>query len=404
MPPAVAAHTRSYLSANGKDPTDKSLVFDSFLVIDRSDSCYLTWPGIEMPADEEKALTALLDGLHYLGRSESWVQAELWKGDADGPFSCEPSMQGEDAQLTTVACVQPADEFASGEWIEALTISTSTILKKRLNQPPVLKKVRYSLSEGAVVTDVGRKPVVRNLPRATAVMLGLDAKVLPLVTTTLEVAEQIRTRLMGAHSKLAGGPEYVSAVFSGKKPDGSKRMDHGHAYILPLASEDPRKEGRIDRVLIVSRKDVFDQKEMDAFRGVTKLWQADDRGDVRCVVTWEGNVDGIGERADYVESSTPFVPPRHRHKKQSVKEFLEEELRRECENHSINAQLVGVEVQGCLRGRFDAVEYRRNRKGDPVSPGYAVKLRFDRPVAAPFSLGYGAHFGLGQFQKATEER
>ena len=58
-------------------------------------------------------------------------------------------------------------------------------------------------------------------------MLGLDAKVLPLVTTTLEVAEQIRTRLMGAHSKLAGGPEYVSAVFSGKEKDGSKRTDHG---------------------------------------------------------------------------------------------------------------------------------------------------------------------------------
>src|SRR5947209_20195295 len=34
LPPAVATHTRSYLSANDKDPTAKNLVFDSFLVFD----------------------------------------------------------------------------------------------------------------------------------------------------------------------------------------------------------------------------------------------------------------------------------------------------------------------------------------------------------------------------------
>src|ERR1700712_2932420 len=32
LPRASATHTRSYLSSNAQDPTDKSLVFDSFLV------------------------------------------------------------------------------------------------------------------------------------------------------------------------------------------------------------------------------------------------------------------------------------------------------------------------------------------------------------------------------------
>ncbi len=408
VPPAVTAHTRSYLSANGKDPADKNLVFDSFLVIERSQPCYLMWPGVELSAEGEKALEALLESLHYLGRSESWVQAELWKGEAatEGLYSCEPGVRNGQTELATVACVEPAEDFVgsrdSGAWIDALTISTATILKRKLSQPPVLRKVRYSLSEGAVMTDIVMRPITRKAPQVGGVLLGLDAKVLPLVTTTLEVAEQIRTRLMGSHSKIAGGPQYVSAVFSGKEPDGSKRTDHGHAYILPLASRDPLREGRIDRVLIATRKGFFSQTELDAFRRVTELWQADNRGTVKCVVTWEGRIEQFGERTQVVESLTPFVPPRHRHKKQSVEAFLEAELRRELLNHGLGVELVDVHTSGPMPGRFAAVEYRRNREGDPVRPGYAVRLRFDREVAVPFSLGYGAHFGLGQFGRVRK--
>ena len=176
----------------------------------------------------------------------------------------------------------------------------------------------------------------------------------------------------------------------------------GHAYILPLASRDSEREGRIDRVLIATRKGFFDPKELDAFRRVTELWQADNRGGVRCVVTWEGGIEQFGERTKVVESLTPFVPPRHRHKKQSLEAFLEAELRRELLNHRVGVELIEVHTSGPMPGRFAAVEYRRNRKGDPVRPGYAVKLRFDREVAVPFSLGYGAHFGLGQFGEPKE--
>src|ERR1700749_4948225 len=39
LPEACATHTRSYLSANSKDPTDKNLIFDAFLVFNRSHAC-----------------------------------------------------------------------------------------------------------------------------------------------------------------------------------------------------------------------------------------------------------------------------------------------------------------------------------------------------------------------------
>ena len=48
-------------------------------------------------------------------------------------------------------------------------------------------------------------------------------------------------------------------------------------------------------------------------------------------------------------------------------------------------------------GLFEWVEFRRNRKDDAPRPGYGFRLEFDEPVPAPFSLGYGCHYGLGQF-------
>ena len=52
---------------------------------------------------------------------------------------------------------------------------------------------------------------------------------------------------------------------------------------------------------------------------------------------------------------------------------------------------------------FEAVEYRRNRKGDPVRPGFFLRLTFDHPVQGPLAIGYGAHFGLGMFRPVGEE-
>jgi CRISPR-associated protein Csb2 len=47
---------------------------------------------------------------------------------------------------------------------------------------------------------------------------------------------------------------------------------------------------------------------------------------------------------------------------------------------------------------FHVTEYRRNRKDEPVRPAYSLRLTFEAEVRTPFAIGYGAHFGLGQFE------
>jgi CRISPR-associated protein Csb2 len=272
------------------------------------------------------------------------------------------------------------------------------MLKEKASSPPLLKQVRYVLPQGAVETDP--PPWQRRKePEVDAVVLGLDAKVLPLVTTTIEVAEQIRVRLMGAHKKRMGGDEAkVSELFSGKDASGEKRLDHGHVYILPIGN----KDGGIDKILIRSPLRTFKQAEMDAVAGVQELWQRGDRGTIYCAVTWQGLMKDcrcpVRRMDTTVESATPFVPPRHWRKGRDFEKFLVDEVRRECRNHRIAEPEVVEQADQMWGGIFHEVEYRRNRKKDPVRPGYALQLKFATPVAAPFAIGYGAHFGLGQFR------
>jgi CRISPR-associated protein Csb2 len=404
LPQVAATHTRSYLSANSKDPTDKNLVFDAFVVFDRPQVCFVTWPELDLTPRSKATLSRLLPNLNYLGRSESWIDAEIWDGPGAEGIMCHPADTPDaSGDLHPVACVVPRSEYKEGaRWLEALAFSTTSLIKERASSPPLLRQVRYARPAGAVMTEPPRR-IVRRTPDVQAILLSLDATVLPLVTTTLEVAEQIRVRLMGGHKRSQGGDEtLVSPLFSGKAADGTKRMDHGHLYILPLGNH----LGRIDRVLLISPLAPLTPDEMDAVRGVRELYQRDGRPGVRCVVTWQGPLEApvVRKKLKTVVSRTPFVAPRHWRKGRDFKQFLETEVRRECSNHRISAMPSEIEVLPSMPGLFDAVEYRRNRKQDPVRPGYALKLTFPEDVVTPFALGYGAHFGLGQFGMAEAGR
>jgi CRISPR-associated protein Csb2 len=271
------------------------------------------------------------------------------------------------------------------------------MIKGKRSAPPLLRSVRYVLPEDNVRTRATPKVPPRKTD-VSAVLLGLNATVLPLVTQTVEVAEQIRVRLMGAHRIRQGGDAtQVSRLFSGKDENGGKRLDHGHLYILPLGNE----RGRINRVLLLSRHARLQAGELDAVRGVRELYQSDDRGKVRCLVTWQGTVESgvIGDLQVATEmiSSTPFVTVRHMRRGRDPERFLHDEVRRECRNQGLD-QPVSIERLDKIAGLFDLVEYRRNRRNDEVRPGYAFRLRFERPVLTPFALGYGCHYGLGQFR------
>lgn len=404
LPSAIASHTRSYLSSNSEDPADKNLVFDAFLAFQPGAACFLTWPDLTLTSKQQRILEELLGNLNYLGRSESWIDARTCDKSTGEVWLCQPVGEANfSGEVVPVACAVPAGAYKGKQsWLGALTASTTDTLKSRRSAPPLLRTVRYVRPERSVQTHA----ITIQLPRekrVEAVILALDSTVLPLLTSTIEVAEQIRTRLMGAHRSIKG-EQNVSPIFSGKDSSGHKRLDHGHLFILPQSDDGIR----IHRVLLFSRKDVFSDDELRAVRGVRELWQAHNRPKVRCVATWQGTVDSLAERAPLVArrsaevtSATPFVTARHLRRGRETEKFLADEIRRECRNHGLD-EPIRIERLAHMPepSHFEAIEFRRNRKDDPPRPGYAFRLQFANPVMTPFSLGYGCHFGLGQFRPA----
>ena len=192
-------------------------------------------------------------------------------------------------------------------------------------------------------------------------MLSLNATVLPLVTATVEVAEQVRVRLMGIHKVMIGDARKVSPNFSGKTAEGEPRKDHQHAFILPLGNG----SGRIDRVLIYTRAaDGFAAGEVQAILRMTELYGRTPKDPIRVMAT-ERVITGkeIRNGAKSVVSSTPFCSGRHWRKgRGTYQEFLADEIRRECGNHGLQ-QPRAIQMLASSPGLFEWVEFRRNREG-----------------------------------------
>ncbi len=399
LPPATTSHTRSYLNSNTEDPTDKSLIFDAFVAVSPGEACYVTWPTVALPDRQREMLERLLGSLNFVGRSESWVEARLFEGEVRASIRCEPLAETDlSGEAIPVACATPSAEYGDRRpWLEAIAYSTAEFLKDRRSLPPAMRMVQYVRPPAALLTRV-LKPPLGHAARTQAVLLGLDAPVLPLVTATIELAEQIRVRLMGIHKRLVGDPAKISSKFSGKASDGSPLKDHQHAFILPLGNE----LGRIKRVLIYTRNESgFDNSEVQAILQVRSLYQSGSEDGVSAVATWRGCLDNdsVWHRVRVVESRTPFVAPRYWRKgRGTVEEFLKSEVRRECRNHRL-PEPCSVQLLPKSPELFEWVEFRRNRKDDAPRPGHGFRIEFPEVVAAPFSLGYGCHYGLGQFDK-----
>jgi len=241
------------------------------------------------------------------------------------------------------------------------------------------------------------------------VLYSVKSGVPPRITQTLEVAERVRRKLMGIHAKLVGDPARVSQKFSGKDGAGKPLAGHRHAYILPL---DRDGDGWLDHLVIAAREPL-DRIERLALDRLESVWQAGGKPDIRFTPTHWGTLPDLFPVATRLVSATPFVPPRHYRKgRGDFAEWLAAEVRREATNHGLPPPVRVALLRGAGRrdasatgaGRRDAsatgirwLEFRRNRKDDPAQIGYGFEIEFAEPVTGPVALGYGAHFGLGQF-------
>jgi CRISPR-associated protein Csb2 len=411
LPRGRASHTRSYLSQNKEDPSNKKLVFDGFAVIDRGSKVLVGWPGVTLDREVREAAERLLSALNYLGRSESWVKAQV-VDDRDVDWNCIPLADGPVAtgrEVVTVAGVASPAVFdarrfevpAKGKtkarrlpWFEALTWGSDEAIAHTMNRPPAMEPLFYVRAANALDA---RPPAVTSRSRRVveAVRFAIDGKVRVPITDALRVGEHVRRNLMGALRRVLDS-DMLPPTFTGKDPEGRPLSGHPHASILSL---DEDGDGFIDAVLVTSPTpfSTAEQRAIDRLKPVPR------RNGHPMVLTpiRFGTRDELLTAEVSVISHTPFAPPVHWRAKRDgdLDLWLTRQLGIECERRGIARPLTVERVQAprVTHRSYRWLDFRRARKNDAPQPAYGLRAVFSVPVRTPFSLGYASHFGLGSF-------
>lgn len=420
LPAASHSHTRHYMPqfATGKT----SLIFDAFTAIRRDDPLTVVWPALVLSEAQTALLDDLLRVMGYLGRAESWVEAERI---IEAPeTNCKPGADALDiinsgevkGELVTLYVPLPAEEYRilrqtflpdakavkklggtlPEQLVDALSVETAELRKQGWNQPPAARKVGYLRPEDALKPKLAitwAKP-----PVATTASFVLDGRPSPRVEDSLRIGELMRIAVM-SQAKHVFGEDRIPAIFSGHGL--ARDRQHGHAFYLPF---DSNGDGRIDRIL-VHAPDGMDAEAQLVLHRIERLWE---RGGAE----WRLHLEAIG--ASDVggtmarggvrwESATPYLHPWHAKRRFTV----EDQIRRECRDRGLPdvvslKSFDEVAVGGGIRRRSIQFRRFRSRRGinQPDRLGGFWRIEFAAPLRGPLALGFGCHFGLGLFRPA----
>lgn len=320
LPPASTGHTRHYMPWFKKGPSDRTLVFDAFVAVDKRAEISVLWPEVNLDYIERTVLKQITDCLSSLGRAESWTEvrvlSDVEAAGVSGRINCtldigEPTTNN--VEHVRVLCPDPRTAFnnentpkiirTEGRGREAkrfelplydpdwhLCLETLELHDKRWSDPPGSRWETYLRPRNcfAVEPKISRVLIVR--PRPNVARFALDAIVLPLVEDTLRVAEIARITAMGCYRRaeerrLFGGqapkdaPKPRSEAFSGKDAQGEPLHGHGHSHYF-LTDEDG--DGRLDHLTIYAPMG-FGRAEVRALDSM-RLPKRDESDPVRVVL------------------------------------------------------------------------------------------------------------------------
>ncbi len=393
LPDANAAHTRHYMPANEGKKVRSDKVLDAFAYVGRGagDVVVIDWP-VALDQEATAALDAMLAGIAYLGRAESWaalrridVRPEHLKQCAPARTAPEPGyeripllgpMPADDYRAWRAASFEAAQrdllESAAREaerkgkkaktkltakdleklaalypetMVDALLAETGTLRAQGWSQPPGSAWLSYYRREDALRAPTRTSATSRSAPRPTTALLALasdtqNGERLPRFEDAVRRLDRLHKALV-SRSDLRDG-RAPSPCFTGRTDAGELLGGHHHAHILPLNidrvrehSADAHDQRRIDHVLVYCPMG-FDDRAVAALRAAQRTWAKD--------LTLFVTLVGLGQIADFASlttvftaanewtSSTPFVPPRHL--KARGKNDLEGQVRAELASRS----------------------------------------------------------------------
>ncbi|MBI3804977.1 MAG: type I-U CRISPR-associated protein Cas5/Cas6 [Nitrospirae bacterium] len=445
LPKATLGHTRHFMPQRDPLGRDKTKIFDAFISILPDDPLSVIWPSVTLEQDQLLRLQRLTSGLGYLGRAESWVSIEA-SDKWDGVSNCKQIENGEKVEgerVRTMAALTPEEysvwlthfsiqpvgpELATKKktrskkdllsaptnlW-DALHAETSDLQKQGWSFPPGSRWVDYARPDNAFQIVYQRRPMMKKEESyPTVARYALAGPVLPRLTDSLFIGELMRQTLIKRTSEMEDSL-YNMSIFSGKTVEGSPSEDkHSHAFYLP---SDEDRDGKLDHITVYAEKR-FDDSARIALNQVRELRS---RGGypVYTVLLSLGHPENYGgfdgrsgqtpqlARSKVWVSTTPYMLTRHPKKngKDSPEIQLRLELTRRGLPEPIKIDRLDSTIASGKKIRWLEFKRIRTKGGGQVadSRGYGFRIEFPVDVSGPIALGYGCHFGLGQFTAIKE--
>ena len=452
LPEITAAHTRHYMPYIEGAKEKKTLVWDTFANIGDGE-IVVHWP-CDLSPDETDLFSSLARDLNYLGRSESWVEAQL---DLDASIStdgfnavphCENEQRDQRYEQISLMAAIPGEDYRTWrskqmdivlepfkgkketdklkkdrdkaekpyppDLIACLTKDTSWWKGHRWSQPPGSQRVLYWRPSQSVEVTAPRMPYRKAIPPVEMMLLVLttpsgNKSALPSVTRTLPQAELFHRAIVG---RAGNGQSIHCPELTGKDAHSKALRDgHRHAHILPL---DLDGDQHIDHLLIYARMGLGETAQR-AISTLRRTWTKGGVGDIQLAVAGKGRLDDLRRLPDRIgttidrligadigartwTSLTPFVPPRFI-KKSGKNNDLLSQVNAELSSRGLPNAAVSIipwhsedahKLRHCVR-------VRKRGAPPPQDVGYLLRLTFAERVHGPISLGYASHFGLGLF-------
>ena len=291
----------------------KTKVFDTFVRLTSADAKMLIRYNLNLDQAEQDLLKQLVEGLAYLGRAESWVEASLLPNDSLGtdgghewiaaadsdsatrtrllaPMAVDSFLQWRDSEVEAAskAAVSVAQQTADSKGKKAAPVQRKTAIANAekpypsdlvaaLHQEnPVWQKAGWPRPPGSRWIDYAlphnlfdRKPlsplpVNRPFTRPTAILLAIDGegkrgtlrppmkRALPLMELLHGEAVRYATKVMN----LGHLPELMGTDADGKPIQGA----HPHAHWIPLCLHGNQK---VDHVFVTATSG-FSQESVQA--------------------------------------------------------------------------------------------------------------------------------------------
>ena len=361
LPEAVHAHTRHYMPA----PVKTTLVFDAFARFDPQEPLIVGWPGAALSGEPRAHLEHLAGRFGYLGRAESWVEAEvidwdgkdanaqpLHDGDKAGPSAADPRPRlaplyaplspgdyderrehliaeerarrragwTKKAQATDKAIEKDMEDFLATlpeRLACALAVDTSDLHAVGWSHPPATRRVLYVAPEPATAWrgEHLRQATQKRPDPTTVARFVLAGRPRPRIEDTVRIAEIMRLAAMAKFGwTIIDGKRRPNApsVISGYGDDGKPLRDNGHAHAFWLP-EDGDGDGEIDHMVVYAPAglDGDCRKALDL---VTKLWiEKRARDDEEEAVAsgrkeWRLALEGFGRPKDFATVNALFGP------------------------------------------------------------------------------------------------